>query len=307
MRMLSAMRRSLAGVCALMAAVQSARAVADAAARTPPPAVLWYAPFLSGGGYCSEAHSYVTAISSALRQAASPPSGGEEERGVSSPSDESDFGAFSSSSYHDASSEEDDGDKPFTLLVTQHGDSLNPGFIRDMPEEMREVLEEVTPPGCTRLIVKPGVLYPCVNLMYRLCDGVQHWIEERDFYWRLKDKKIALAICHSEPGAWDPPRYHTSRCPPRGAVYKVGRTMFETDRVPSGWADRMNKMDEIWVPTKCVLIIPSTSGYGCFTALINMFCVVCLSHKVPGERVCDGRRARGEPQGRAGSRRRALL
>jgi glycosyltransferase involved in cell wall biosynthesis len=26
--------------------------------------------------------------------------------------------------------------------------------------------------------------------------------------------------------------------------------MFETDRVPSGWSDRMNAMDEIWVPTK---------------------------------------------------------
>ncbi|RLN63361.1 hypothetical protein BBJ29_002115 [Phytophthora kernoviae] len=26
--------------------------------------------------------------------------------------------------------------------------------------------------------------------------------------------------------------------------------MFETDRVPKGWPDRMNKMDEIWVPTK---------------------------------------------------------
>lgn len=63
--------------------------------------------------------------------------------------------------------------------------------------------------------------------------------------------KVAIAICHSEPGAWHPPHYRTTRCPPREARYRVGRTMFETDRVPSGWADRMNKLDEIWVPTRC--------------------------------------------------------
>ena len=25
--------------------------------------------------------------------------------------------------------------------------------------------------------------------------------------------------------------------------------MFETDRLPDGWADRLNKVDEVWVPT----------------------------------------------------------
>lgn len=31
--------------------------------------------------------------------------------------------------------------------------------------------------------------------------------------------------------------------------YHVGRTMFETDRLPANWVDKMNKMDEIWVPS----------------------------------------------------------
>jgi glycosyltransferase involved in cell wall biosynthesis len=148
-----------------------------------PPAVLWYAPFLSGGGYCSEAHSYVVALDAAR------------------------------------SSSSQDVHTPFELLVTQHGDSLNPSFIRDLPDTMRATLEH-------------------------------HWVEERDFYWRLKRRSVALAICHSEPGAWEPAHYTTSRCPPEGAHYSVGRTMFETDRVPKGWPERMNKMDEIWVPTK---------------------------------------------------------
>lgn len=68
--------------------------------------------------------------------------------------------------------------------------------------------------------------------------------------WRLKSHQLAVAICHSEPGAWHPARYKTSRCPPSQALYTVGRTMFETDRVPSGWSERMNQMDEIWVPTR---------------------------------------------------------
>jgi len=63
----------------------------------------------------------------------------------------------------------------------------------------------------------------------------------------------SVVICHSEPGAWNPPRWPTSLCPPphgpRPAL-RVGRTMFETDRIPSGWELRLNKMDEVWVPSQ---------------------------------------------------------
>merc|ERR1712023_349116 len=43
-------------------------------------------------------------------------------------------------------------------------------------------------------------------------------------------------------------------CPPQPAdgskpAYTIGRTMFETDRLPSGWEERLNRMDEVWVPT----------------------------------------------------------
>ncbi|OWZ22319.1 hypothetical protein PHMEG_0002980 [Phytophthora megakarya] len=169
-----------------------------------PPVVLWYAPFLSGGGYCSEAHSYVVAVDAAL--------------GTSSDTASSSGNQEESDATQDAETSAT-LEQPFELLITQHGDSLNPSFIRDLPADMKTQLE-------------------------------QHWIEERDFYWRLKQRTIALAICHSEPGAWTPAHYMTSRCPPEKAQYKVGRTMFETDRVPKGWPDRMNKMDEIWVPTK---------------------------------------------------------
>ena len=31
---------------------------------------------------------------------------------------------------------------------------------------------------------------------------------------------------------------------------RVGRTMFETDRIPEDWVARCNQMDEVWVPTE---------------------------------------------------------
>lgn len=66
---------------------------------------------------------------------------------------------------------------------------------------------------------------------------------------RIKDKPTSVAVCHSEPGAWHPAHYPTARCPPAEVKHRVGRTMFETDRVPEGWDLRMNEMDQIWVPT----------------------------------------------------------
>jgi len=65
------------------------------------------------------------------------------------------------------------------------------------------------------------------------------------------DLRRSVAVCHSEPGAWHPPRWPTSQCPPQHpqAAFQVGRTMFETDRLPEGWHTRLNQMDEVWVPT----------------------------------------------------------
>ncbi|WP_170920420.1 glycosyltransferase [Desulfacinum hydrothermale] len=34
------------------------------------------------------------------------------------------------------------------------------------------------------------------------------------------------------------------------ALYNIGRTVFETDRIPPLWVDACNRMDEIWVPTR---------------------------------------------------------
>ncbi|MCB9496116.1 MAG: asparagine synthase (glutamine-hydrolyzing) [Fibrobacteria bacterium] len=57
--------------------------------------------------------------------------------------------------------------------------------------------------------------------------------------------------------AWFPPTvwhgkdvYQRFREENPGCRHFVAMTMFETDGLPSGWAERCNQMDEIWVPTR---------------------------------------------------------
>ncbi|KAJ8614518.1 hypothetical protein CTAYLR_000795 [Chrysophaeum taylorii] len=80
---------------------------------------------------------------------------------------------------------------------------------------------------------------------------------------RKRKKRTDVAVCHSEPGAWHVlrgPNWPSSPCPPRGAGIVVGRTMFETDRLPDGWVGRLNAVDEVWVPTEFHRAIFSAAG-----------------------------------------------
>ena len=44
------------------------------------------------------------------------------------------------------------------------------------------------------------------------------------------------------------------------AAWSIGRTMFETDRLPESWVTRCNQMDEIWVPSRFNLETFAQSG-----------------------------------------------
>jgi glycosyltransferase involved in cell wall biosynthesis len=132
------------------------------------PPVIWFAPFLSGGGYCSEAIAFALGLAPRLE-----------------------------------------------VQIVQHGDSYNEAFEQGLGEDLQREL----------FYLQHNRQYP----------------------------PSSVVVCHSEPGAWALPRpkYSTTLCPPPiGALYKVGRTMFETDRLPEGWAQRLNAMDEVWVPTR---------------------------------------------------------
>eukprot|EP00906_Rhabdomonas_costata_P024197 RCo034818 len=136
----------------------------------------WFAPFFSGGGYCSEAISFVSALSSLV-----------------------------------------------PLRISHHGDLESWHFLRGLPQSTMEVLSRL---ASVRV-----------------------------------DPDHSIMLCHSEPGAWSPSLYETAPCPLAGGQYLIGRTMFETDRVPSGWVERCNTiMDEIWVPTDFHYDTFSSSG-----------------------------------------------
>jgi glycosyltransferase involved in cell wall biosynthesis len=120
---------------------------------------------------------------------------------------------------------------PFT--ITQHGDAMNSQYMFGLPPEQFNLLQELAAGGKEGTAAGGG-------------KGGQGGSGP--------DKARAISICHSEPGAWQVSatlgqRYSTSLCPLAGSRYRIGRTMFETDRLPDGWAARMNGMDEVWVPT----------------------------------------------------------
>lgn len=117
----------------------------------------------------------------------------------------------------------------------------------------------------------------------------------------------AIVICHAEPGAWRPPRYPTSLCPPEeDPAYTVGRTTFETDRIPVEWAARCRAMDEIWVPTefnretfiqggvppKRIRVVPEAVDTAFFDpAKVDTPLRLPLGESLytPGEKIIDGR------------------
>ncbi|GAB4855189.1 hypothetical protein Ancab_023815 [Ancistrocladus abbreviatus] len=136
--------------------------------------VLWMAPFLSGGGYSSEAWSYITAI------------------------------------------HENSKNPLFRLAIEHHGDLESLEFWEGLPQSMKVLAFQLHQTQC--------------------------------------NMNETIVVCHSEPGAWQPPLFQTAPCPP-SARYSdflsvIGRTMFETDRVNLDHVKRCNRMDFVWVPTE---------------------------------------------------------
>ncbi|HEY1171408.1 MAG TPA: glycosyltransferase family 29 protein [Verrucomicrobiae bacterium] len=69
--------------------------------------------------------------------------------------------------------------------------------------------------------------------------------DERETLFAQRDRfagiKGGIAISHNPANGF-------LRLP--DADYQIGRTMFETDRIPKGWTQACNRMDEIWVPSQ---------------------------------------------------------
>jgi len=108
-----------------------------------------------------------------------------------------------------------------TVVAKQHGDSPNHAFVNRLTSADRALMAPLAP---------EAYINPATG-----------------------KRKRVVAVCHSEPGAWTAPepRYTTKHaCPPRNADLVIGRTMFETDKLPTGWSSRIAYVDEVWVPTE---------------------------------------------------------
>lgn len=151
---------------------------------------LWMAPFFSGGGYCSEATTFMQGMQNTV---------------------------------------------DFSVGIVQHGDSMSTPYMFGLSSAQYDFLQKLAA--------------------------------------KEIDRSRIASICHSEPGAWQvsrslQQRYSTSLCPALNSQYRIGRTMFETDRLPNGWVERMNGMNEIWVPTAFMRDIVIAGGLSAEKVLV---------------------------------------
>ena len=203
-------------LCITAIVTAAAPAVTSPAAQATPTAVdfdfdpadflplVWSAPFLSGGGYCSEALSFASSLAPFLST---------------------------------------------RLSLLQHGDAVNMAFIRGLDPNMRSLLQSA--------LKQP--------------------------YQIERANPVGVSICHSEPGAWTPPRYQTSVCSVPGAQIKIGRTMFETDRLPSGWAERCNQMDFVSQPrdgVRCSELSRAPPALSSSADVLALLCSLSLCSQV---------------------------
>ena len=152
--------------------------------------VHWYAPFLAGGGFASEASAFVVGLARL------------------SPTDAA----------------------TVAVRAVNFAEPPRDESVRDVEPEVRRAM--------TKAVHVTGA--------------------------RGRDVDVDVVVCHSTPDAWVPSAFpgwdRVAPCPPAWASVRVGRAMFETDRVPASWVPRLNRMDAVWVPSAFHLTSFSASG-----------------------------------------------
>jgi glycosyltransferase involved in cell wall biosynthesis len=136
--------------------------------------------------------------------------------------------------------------------ISQHADLVSEAFLDGLSPAIQSALHAL---GKTLHALLPRLLP-----VRRRAGGKKEINEE------TTDPLLLVVVCHSEAGAiGHPPLYDTTWCPPvlefsplahltdvpsHPRYHRVARTMFESDRLPDGWAVRLRaSVDEVWVPT----------------------------------------------------------
>lgn len=93
--------------------------------------------------------------------------------------------------------------------------------------------------------------------LMKLIEAGRTWPRHHTLPWDV-------VVCHATPDYWHEDGAFgwgaSAPCPPTGTRYRVGRTMYETDRLPATWVPRINEMDEVWVPSKFAVEQFAASG-----------------------------------------------
>lgn len=157
-----------------------------------PVSVLWYAPLFSGGGYGSEAISFITHLD-----------------GMHHPANRARV---------DAEADADaDADAPVAVSVTARhsGDAVSAHFYAGLPAALQSRLSALaTRPLALALFPPPP--RPSADTAAAAPPAAA---ATKDKWRALASVPVAAVVCHVEPGAFHPPRFSTEPCPPLGAPW----------------------------------------------------------------------------------------
>ncbi len=102
-------------------------------------------------------------------------------------------------------------EKLVNLTIRHHNNFLSQDFIKNIPVKWKDILFKL------------------------------HKIAPQDWRTPIPITKNTIVV-HHRPGE--------SLIKSQHVAFTIGRTMFETNSVPTNWIDKCNAMDEIWVPSK---------------------------------------------------------
>ncbi|EME28970.1 glycosyl transferase family 1 [Galdieria sulphuraria] len=115
------------------------------------------------------------------------------------------------------------------LNIFQWGEFESASYLNTLDRDTRGLLD--------RLWSATSQVQPLVNYLQAAADG------SLPINSQEPSKKFDILIAHIHPGGW------LDQLKEMGQ-YRIGRTMFETDRIPDGWIDRFySTMHELWVPS----------------------------------------------------------
>ncbi|CAN6173863.1 unnamed protein product [Urochloa humidicola] len=145
-----------------------------------PPCVLWMAPFASGGGYCSEAWSYVSALDAHAAKGAG---------------------------------------KNFTLAIAHHGDLESPEFWIGLPEPSKDLAYRLAAARCelSRSVVvchsEPGAWYPPMYEALPCPPTGYHdpaFVVGRTMFETDRVSPEHVRRCNQMDAVWVPTEFHVS-------------------------------------------------------------------------------------------------